>query len=74
MVISGVISPLIWFISKVTRLITPLITTHEPPSKPRMQPLRLAFGRGPGMRDQGLQFRVQMIWVTDLIKRSACSD
>ena len=31
-VISGVISPLIWAIIKVTLLITPLITTHEPPS------------------------------------------
>ena len=29
-VISGVISPLIWIISIVTLLITPLITTHEP--------------------------------------------
>ena len=34
MVLSGVISPLIWVIVTVTRLITPLITTHEPPSKP----------------------------------------
>ena len=32
-VISGVISPLIWVISIVTLLITPLITTHEPPSR-----------------------------------------
>ena len=32
-VISGVISPLIWNITRVTRLITPLIATHEPPSK-----------------------------------------
>ena len=31
-VISGVISPLIWVINTVTLLITPLITTHEPPS------------------------------------------
>ena len=31
-VISGVISPLIWVITIVTLLITPLITTHEPPS------------------------------------------
>ena len=35
-VISGslkwVISPLIWVISIVTPLMTPLITTHEPPS------------------------------------------
>ena len=31
-VISGLISPLIWVISIVTLLITPLITTHEPPS------------------------------------------
>ena len=30
-VISGVISPLIWVISIVTLLITLLITTHEPP-------------------------------------------
>ena len=31
-VISGVISPLIWVISVVTLLISLLITTHEPPS------------------------------------------
>ena len=31
-VISGVVSPLIWVISVVTLLIIPLITTHEPPS------------------------------------------
>ena len=31
-VISGVISPLRWVITIVTLLITPLITTHEPPS------------------------------------------
>ena len=29
-VISGVISPLIWVITIVTLLLTPLITTHEP--------------------------------------------
>ena len=32
-VVSGVISPLVWFISIVTLLITPFITTHEPPSR-----------------------------------------
>ena len=32
-VISGVISPLIWVITIVILLITPLITTHEPPSR-----------------------------------------
>ena len=31
MVISGVISPLIWVIVIATLLITPLIITHEPP-------------------------------------------
>ena len=31
-VISGVISPPIWVINIATLLITPLITTHEPPS------------------------------------------
>ena len=30
--ISGVVSPLIWVISIVTLLITLIITTHEPPS------------------------------------------
>ena len=30
--ISGVISPLIWVITIVTFLITPLMTPHEPPS------------------------------------------
>ena len=34
MVINGVISPLIWVITKVTLLITPLIATQEPPSAP----------------------------------------
>ena len=33
LVISGVIIPLIWVITIVTLLITPLITTHEPPSR-----------------------------------------
>ena len=32
-VISGVISPLIWVITIVTLLITPEITPHEPPSR-----------------------------------------
>ena len=32
-VISRVISPLIWLITIVTLLITPLLTTHEPPSR-----------------------------------------
>ena len=32
-VLSGVISPLIWVITTVTRLITLLITTHEPPNR-----------------------------------------
>ena len=32
-VISGVISTLIWVLSIVTLLISLLITTHEPPSK-----------------------------------------
>ena len=32
-VISGVISPLIWVITIVILLITLLITTHEPPSR-----------------------------------------
>ena len=31
-VISGVISPLIWVVAIATLLRTPLITTHEPPS------------------------------------------
>ena len=33
-VISGVICPLIWVIAIVTLRITPLITNHEPPSRP----------------------------------------
>ena len=32
-VISGVVSPLVWVISIVTLHITLLITTHEPPSR-----------------------------------------
>ena len=34
LVISGVVSPLIWVRSIVTLLITLLIATHEPPSVP----------------------------------------
>ena len=34
-VISGVISPLIWVIIMVTLLIPPLVTTHEPLSRVR---------------------------------------
>ena len=37
-VISRVISPLIWVISIVTLLITLLITTHEPPSRLPLHP------------------------------------
>ena len=33
-VINGVISPLIGVITIVTLLISPLITAHEPPSRP----------------------------------------
>ena len=51
-VISGVVSPLIWVISKVTivithtrGLITPLITTHEPPSRAKGFALGLGFWR-----------------------------
>ena len=35
-VTSGDISPLIWVITIVTLLITPLITNHEPPSSERV--------------------------------------
>ena len=38
-VIAGIITPLIWVITTVSLLLTPLITTHEPPSK-----------GGPGLR------------------------
>ena len=34
-VISGVISPSIWAMTTVTLIMSPLITTHEPPSKPQ---------------------------------------
>ena len=33
--ITGVISPHLWVITIVTLLLTPLITTHEPPSRPQ---------------------------------------
>ena len=33
MVINGVISPLIWVIITVALLTTPLIATHDPPSR-----------------------------------------
>ena len=40
MVISGVISPLIRDISIVTLLMTPLLSTHEPPSRIEMRHCR----------------------------------
>ena len=43
-VISGVISPLIWVITIVTLLITPLITTHEPPSRNPFKGTLLSVG------------------------------
>ena len=49
-VINGVISPLIWrVITIVTLLITPLITTHEPPSG-------LVQGSGFRVRAWGVRF------------------
>ena len=48
-VVSGVVNPLIWVII-VTLLITPLITTHEPPSTVLLYLGRVGWGaRGPGM-------------------------
>ena len=38
-VISGVLSPLIWVIIIATLLITPLITAHEPPSNYNRRPV-----------------------------------
>ena len=38
-VISGVLSPLIWVIIIVTLLITPLITAHEAPSNYNRRPV-----------------------------------
>ena len=35
-VMSMVIRPLIWVITRVALIITPLITTHEPPSIQRL--------------------------------------
>ena len=59
-VIGGVISPLIWVITIVTLLITPLITPHEPPST--------------GFRVQGLgvRCRVQGFGVQELGFRLGC--
>ena len=48
-VISRVISPLIWVISIVTLLISLLITTHEPPSK-NASSSKLKVRRDPGFR------------------------
>ena len=42
-VINGVNIPLIWLIITVTLLITPLITTHEPPSR-GLNKLEIGFG------------------------------
>ena len=42
LVISGVISPPIWVVTMVTLLITPRITTHEPPSRILAQELSLS--------------------------------
>ena len=43
-VISGVISPLIWVIMRVTLLITPFIATHEPPSSRALLTLQVPTG------------------------------
>ena len=43
-VLSGVISPLIWVISVVTLLITPLIPAHEPPSRLQQASERMRAG------------------------------
>ena len=40
-VISRVISPVIWVTILFVLLITPLITTHEPPSRSETRPLKL---------------------------------
>ena len=45
-VISGVISPLIWVITIVTLLLSPLTTTHEPPSILRSLHWILYWGLG----------------------------
>ena len=54
-VITGVISPLILVIITVTLLITPLITTHEPPSRDDKScgPLRSVRGLLGLVRPQG---------------------
>ena len=45
---SGIIGPLIWVITIVTLLITPLITTHEPPSRGgRVEGLGFSGGLNP---------------------------
>ena len=53
--ISGVVSPLIWVISRVTALITLLITSHEPPSsmEAEFQRLELPSGGGAWVAGQG---------------------
>ena len=53
MVISGVISPLIWVIVMVTLLITPLITTHEPPSSQRHNASRADMKAKPTSSSRG---------------------
>ena len=47
---SGVISPLRWVITIVTLLITPLIATHEPPSR------RTTVANNPGFSFRGWAF------------------
>ena len=56
LVISGVVSPLIWVRSIVTLLITLLIATHEPPSRGYKYRVTLLLTPSRGLRFEGFGF------------------
>ena len=49
------ISPLIWVITIVTLLITPLITTHEPPSTKHHRPRVCSWSKKAALKAGGLR-------------------
>ena len=59
-VISRVISPLIWVISIVILLITLVLTTHEPPSFSRCPRRPESIPKTPGRKDGISQVRVKI--------------
>ena len=70
-VISRVISPLIWVISIVTLLLTLLITTHEPPSKRRSKTRDVSDVEAPFAAQFGLDYFDHYTINTKALSRSS---